>query len=91
VSNQIKRSMLKAQYARFVEAWNNERRYQQYLLESGQPLPAGHNKLGKKPTFSMWMAAVKNRKIAVDVNAPPPAVAEAKNDEKQVEVTDKEW
>lgn len=90
MSANIKRSMLKAQYAKFVEAWTNEKRYQQYLLASGQKLPDGHNQLGKKPTFSMWMTAVRNRKIAVDVTKPPPS-DEVVMDEKKVEVTEKEW
>ena len=80
--------MLKRQYAKFCEAWTNERRYQDYLHAMGKPLPEGHNALGKKPTFNMWLKAVKNKKIAKDVTEPPPSDTV---NEKKVEVTDSEW
>ena len=87
MSKATSRSMLKAQYERFKEAWNNEKTFQKYLLESGKELPEGHNKLTKKPTFAMWLQAVKNKKLSADVSQPPPT----DSDEKKVEVTDTEW
>lgn len=35
MGNSLKRSMLKSQYARFCEAWNNEKMYQRILLSDG--------------------------------------------------------
>jgi len=87
----LERSVLKAQYTRFCEAWQNEKRFQRYLLDKGQPLPEGHSELSKKPTFAMWLQAVKNKRLAADVTKPPPEVAEKQQDEKRIEVTDAEW
>ena len=81
------RSMLKRQYERFCQAWRAEKRFQEFTLAQGEPLPQGQNKLGKKPTFKMWLQAVKNKKIAHDVQAQLPK-AEGTG---KVEVTDTEW
>lgn len=64
MSRAIKRSMLRKQYERFVQAWDNEKRYQKYLLADGQQLEEGHQQLGKKPTFKMWLDAVKNKQMS---------------------------
>ena len=91
MSKATSRSMLRAQYTRFCEAWINEKMYQKYLLDKGEKVPEGHNLLTKKPTFNMWMQAVKNKKLAADVSKPPPEAEEKQQTEKQVEVVDKEW
>jgi len=105
------RSMLKAQYTRFTEAWSNEKRYQQYSLDnldasiqiSEQKNPDGtyvkqivdakgedvKNLLGRKPTFAMWLQAVKNKKIAADVHKQLPV--EEKADPKKVQVEETDW
>ena len=54
-------------------------------------MPEGHSELSKKPTFAMWLQAVKNKRLAADVTKPPPEVAEKQQDEKRIEVTDAEW
>ncbi len=81
--------MLKKQYERFCQAWQNEKRYQQFILASGQQLEEGHQPLGRKPTFQMWLQAVNNKKISAEVHQPPP-MAEEQN-EKAVEVQDTDW
>lgn len=91
MSRKLNRSMLKVQYLRFCEAWTNERRYQDYLKAQGKDLPEGHAPLGKKPAFSMWLDAVKNKKIAAQAGEAPPAVVEAQESEKKVEVVNTEW
>lgn len=82
-----KRAALRQKYKKFSEAWGNEKRYQRYLELEDRPLPSGTVPLGRKPTFSMWLKAVENRKISEDVEKPPPTAA----DPKQVEVADAEW
>lgn len=47
------------------------------------------NLLGRKPTFAMWLQAVKNKKIAADVHAAPPPQDGA--DPKKVEVEETDW
>lgn len=36
MSRSLNRSILKKQYERFCQAWNNEKRYQQYALTTGK-------------------------------------------------------
>ena len=81
MSRQLQRSMLKAQYAKFCEAWQNEKLYQRVYLETHEKLPEGTNTLGRKPTFKMWVKAIENQKQAA-LQAPP---------EKAVEVKDTSW
>ena len=88
-NHSAKREQLRRQYERFVVAWQNERRYQQFLITEGQPLEEGHQRLGRKPTFRMWMEAVRNKRIAARVGEMPPVAPE--QDPKRVEVTDTEW
>lgn len=105
VNRKMQRSTLKAEYARFCEAWNNEKMYQRILIADGakietvdgpkrddgyptaiQVIKNGDTHLallGKKPTFSMWLNAKKNKRSLADV--------EKSMSEKQVEVTNKEW
>lgn len=84
----MKRNGLRLQYARFCDAWNNEKRYQQYLIETGQPLEEGHAELGRKPTFNMWLQAMKNKRVDPASGAP---VAEGAPDPKKVEVGKVDW
>jgi hypothetical protein len=101
--------MLKAQYARFCKAWDNEKRYQQYTLAEGtaqirtsdvknpdgtyvQQIVEGdavRNLLGRKPTFAMWLQAVKNKKINSDIHAAPPPADGV--DPKKVQVEETDW
>jgi hypothetical protein len=82
-NRKLTREAAKKQYERFCEAWRNEKRFQQEKLSMGQSLPEGSLPLGKRPTFSMWLTAVKNKAA----QAPPPAPTETK----QAEVVDPEW
>lgn len=82
----IERNNLRKQYERFAQAWRNEKRYQEYLESTGQQLPEGTHRLGRKPTFRMWLDAVNNKKIAAATGAPP-----APEQSKAVEVSDTEW
>lgn len=50
---------MKKRYEAFCNAWKNEAMYQRIATEGGRELPAGMQKLGKKPTFSMWLTAYK--------------------------------
>lgn len=75
----LKRSMKRAQYDKFCEVWKNEKTYQKFMKEDGKELPEGSQTLGRKPTFKMWMTAMKNQ----DNN---PVV-----EEKSVEVADTSW
>lgn len=84
-ARKIERSKLRVQYDRFVQAWRNERRYQEFLEGQGQPLPEGHTKLGRKPTFQMWMQAMENRQVQEAL------VAQQAAEPKQVEVSSTEW
>jgi len=74
----LKRSMLKAQYAKFCRAWQDEKLFQNVYLASGKDLPEGTQKLGHKPTFKMWVAAIQNQKLAA-MKAPPEKAAEVKD------------
>lgn len=75
----MRREKLRKQYEHFSKSWQMEKRYQQSTItedgatvtrDGGQdflkepntdPVPL----LGKKPTFSMWMTAVKNKRVAL--------------------------
>jgi hypothetical protein len=81
MSRQLQRSILKTKYAAFCKAWHDEKLFQRITLESGRPLPAGVNSLGRKPTFRMWAQAMKNQELAALQVMP----------EKAVEVKDTEW
>ena len=82
--SKMQRASLRVAYDRFCQAWRNERRYQEHLLATGQELEEGHAKLGRKPTFAMWMAAVEQRQVQA-------ALAEKGIDPKRVVVKDTEW
>lgn len=84
----IKRSILRKKYEKFSKAWENEKRYQQSLLQSGHELEEGHQQLGKKPTFAMWLVAVENKRLNVSGEV---LGAEKTLDEKKVQVDDVEW
>lgn len=73
--------MLKAQYEKFCRAWQDEKLYQSVVLADGRPLPEGINKLGRKPTFKMWVKAIENQKQMAKQTPP----------EKAVEVKDTSW
>ena len=90
VQRQMERMKLKQQYAKFTKAWQNEKRYQQYRLTAGEELEKGHYMLGRKPTFTMWLDAVKNKQINAAGGTPPP-LSEGVSDPKQVVVTDEDW
>jgi hypothetical protein len=75
------RSMMKVKYEKFCQAWRDEKLYQQVHERSGTPLPEGVQKLGRKPTFKMWMAAMANQRAAQAKVLP----------EKAVEVKDTSW
>lgn len=101
LARQMKRQIQKTQYERFKRAWNDEKRFQQYLVDSGKAqivdkvvgeqkvkvIIAGEDNtetqlLGRKPTFSMWVQSMNNRKQAQ---------AAAPQDDKKVEVEDLSW
>jgi len=84
-----KRTVLKQQYQRFLEAWANEKRYQQYILEEQGKLPEGVYPLGRKPTFGMWMNAIRNKKITPTSHEPGPS--QAAQEEKSVQVQESSW
>ncbi len=88
LNRKIQRNQLRLQYQRFSDAWNNEKRFQQYLLAKGEPLEKGHQELGRKPTFAMWLKAVKNKQVDAGSGA---AVQEAAQDPKKVEVEQTDW
>lgn len=73
------RTILKRKYEQFCEAWKNEKTYQRIAEMTGQELGEGVQKLGKKPTFSMWLAAYKT------------GAFNPKQEEKAVEVQDTSW
>jgi hypothetical protein len=77
--------MLKRSYQRFCEAWDTEKRYQKYVTEEEGALPDSVQPLGKRPTFNMWLTAVRNKKITLDGRAP------AATEEKQVQVEEPTW
>jgi len=90
MDRKFKREQLKQQYAKFAQAWRDEKRFQNYLIENqgaevkngeivgpdGEKVPV----LGKKPTFAMWVAAKKNQQQALQAQS-----------EKKVEVEDLSW
>ena len=84
----IKRSILKKKYERFIQAWNNEKRYQQYLLAKGDPLEEGHQQLGRKPTFKMWLDAVHNKNVRSEEGQ---TEVSENTDPKKVEVEETSW
>ena len=77
----MKRSMLKAQYAKFCEAWAAEKTYQRIYVADGKELPKNVELLGRKPTFKMWLTAMENRRLA----------EQSRPAEKAVEVKDTSW
>lgn len=79
MGNPMKRAMLKARYDKFVKLWNNERLFQSIALKDGLQLPDGQNVLGHKPTFAMWLAAVRQGKL------------QPKQEIKAVEVKETAW
>jgi hypothetical protein len=83
------RTVLKAQYQRFCEAWRNEKRYQAYCAENDVPLDDGIQKLGRKPTFAMWRQALKNKAAAEVQRSIDDAAKKAA--EKQVQTVETEW
>jgi len=91
----IERAHAKAQYTKFAKAWRNEKRYQKMIEESlakakdGDQvhMPAGvplESKLGRRPTFAQWLAAVKSADARQ--NPSPEVVQEHIND-----VQDLDW
>lgn len=86
MNRQLRRAALKEQYRKFCEAWKNEKRYQNAVIVGGSDLPEGVHKLGRKPTFAMWLAAHENQRMARKE-----AEAGTSSDPKRVEVTDTEW
>ncbi len=86
----LRRQQLRQQYERFCLAWGNERRYQRYILENGMRLDEGHRELGRKPTFAMWLQAVRNRRLDPATGGEIRAEAEER-DPRKVEVGDTSW
>lgn len=94
------RSILRAEYERFCEAWKNEKAYQRILVEDGTAhvveteSPEGQRTrelrtgkgampmLGRKPTFSQWLVARKQKTTQQPTQERP---------DSKVEVTDTEW
>ena len=64
MNRSMNRSILKKKYEDFCQAWRDEKLYQRVVLDSGAELPQGTYELGKKPTFKMWVQAMKNQKSA---------------------------
>lgn len=91
MSRTIKRAMLKQQYERFCRAWRHEKSYQKWAEENGEDIGEGVQKLGRKPTFKMWLDAVNNKKIAASAEQQAEQANEKKFEEKQVEVQDTDW
>jgi len=81
MSRSINRSMLRKKYEDFCKAWNNEKTFQRIMKIDGKELPEGQVELGRKPTFSMWLAAHKAKAFT-------PQVAPV---DKAVEVKDTSW
>ncbi len=88
LKRKIQRNQLRLQYARFSDAWSNEKRYQQYLLANGEKLEVGHQELGRKPTFAMWLQAAKNKQLDAKTGVVVPQEAQ---DPKRVEVEKTDW
>jgi hypothetical protein len=78
--------MLKRSYERFIEAWNNEKKYQKYVIEEEGALPDSVQPLGRKPTFKMWLTAIRQKKITLQGTVPAAAT-----EEKQVQVEEPTW
>lgn len=81
MNRKMNRTILRKQYDKFCDAWKNEKMYQRIATENGGQLPEGQQLLGKKPTFSMWMTAVKNQVFTQHVPA----------EDKSVGVVDAAW
>jgi hypothetical protein len=92
--------MLKAQYARFVEAWNNEKMYQRILLADGavtgsQELPDKRTvQVIKSEKGSMPILGRKptfNQWLQAQKNKAFVPVDTPASETKKVEVTNTEW
>lgn len=98
----LKRSMLKAEYARFCEAWNNEKTYQRILMAEGVKVEETETKLNDGTNLKVLKSG--DQQLAVLGKKPTFAMwlharkhqtkmpdAMKAVSEKQVPVTDKEW
>ena len=81
MSRKIERSMLRKQYDDFCRAWNSEKMIQRIIESDGKELPDGHAKLGKKPTFKMWLDAKRSGAFEQS----------AQQEDKSVQVGDTAW
>ena len=79
--SKLGRNILKAKYAAFVTAWNNEKTLQRITLADGKELPEGQQILGPKPPFSVWVKAYRSGALT-----PRPPVQDSK-----VSVADTSW
>lgn len=59
LSRQLERNQAKAAYKKFSSAWTKERLYQAAEIAAGRELPKNTPRLGRKPTFQMWLKMVK--------------------------------
>jgi hypothetical protein len=83
MTRSLERSARRDQYRAFCEAWRREKGRQRELFESGEALPSGTNRLGRRPTFAMWVQAV--------VEQPSVQMGGDTLDSKQVQVDDAGW
>ncbi len=81
IGRKIKRAQEKKQYDRLVDAWRKEKRYQELMKKEGKPSAM---KLGKRPTFAMWLANVRTQEARQE--ATPEIVQEHLD-----EIQDLEW
>lgn len=84
ITRGLKRAKAKEQYRKFSRAWAAERRYQQMRLSSPDNTPPEGVPLGRCPTFSQWMDAVRSAEARA--SAIPEVVQEHIND-----VQDLDW
>lgn len=97
INRKLKRAKLKRDYEKFQRSWNDEQRFQRYLVDhqGGQVTvkddgskvilgPNGENLpvLGRKPTFNMW-TKMKDEQMA--------QTAAAKEASTKVQVDDLSW
>ena len=101
LARQMKRDKQKAQYARFKRAWNDEKRFQQYLVDSGQAQIV--EKVVGKDKIKVIVAGTDNTETQLlgrkptfsmwvqSMNNRIEAAKAAPQDEKKVEVEDLSW
>jgi hypothetical protein len=59
VKRKMQREALKKAHKLFKRSWHHERDMQRDVFARGELLPEGQQQLGRAPTFSMYIHAVK--------------------------------